>query len=182
MSSITVYAVVEGQTEKIFFDRILTPYLATKNIFSNATIINKPGQKGGDVKFSRAKKDIRSFLRQNNNTYVTTFVDFYGIKEWPGKNVPDNLTSEQKADYINGETKSEIVAICNDLKINSNRFIPYIAMHEFEAMLFSDPQVLANKLAVDINLINAILNNPPPGVTKTGSTFTVFNKFQWSQI
>jgi len=87
MSNITIYAVVEGQTEKIFFDKILTPYLATKNISIIATIIKKPGQSGGDVKFSRARKDISAFLRQRSDTYVTKFIDLYGIKEWPGKDL-----------------------------------------------------------------------------------------------
>ena len=157
MSNITIYAIVEGQTEKIFFDKLLTPYLATKNIFIQATIIKKPGQRGGDVKFSRAKNDIKAFLRQRPDTYITTFIDLYGIKEWPGKDVADDLTPEQKADHINSLTHDKV----NELFPDSNpadRFIPYIAIHEFEAMLFSDPQILAAELDVKSTLIDNILS------------------------
>lgn len=52
MSNVTIYAVVEGLTEKTFIDIILAPYLVAKNITIIATIIKKPGQRGGDVKFS----------------------------------------------------------------------------------------------------------------------------------
>jgi len=37
------------------------------------------------------------------------------------------------------------------------RFIPYIAMYEFEALLFSDPVVLARKLKIEESAIKAIL-------------------------
>jgi hypothetical protein len=157
MSNITIYAIVEGHTEKIFVDKMLTPYLANKDIFIHASIIKKPGQNGGDVKFSRAKNEIKAFLRQRSDTYVTTFIDLYGIKEWPGKDVTNNQTPEQKADYINNKTETEITKMCEEFNINSNRFIPYIAIHEFEAMLFSDSQVLANQLVVDQDIIDEIL-------------------------
>jgi len=38
-----------------------------------------------------------------------------------------------------------------------HRFIPYIEMHEFEALLFSDPNVLAEKIEVDVLQIQEIL-------------------------
>jgi uncharacterized protein DUF4276 len=157
MSSITIYAVVEGQTEKTFIDTILAPYLVAKNISIIATIIKKPGQRGGDVKFPRAKNDIRSFLRQRSDTYVTTFVDLYGIKEWPGKDVANHLTPKQKSDYINDKTNIEIIKICDEFNIDPKRFIPYIAIHEFEAMLFSDLQILASNLEVNKSTIDTIL-------------------------
>lgn len=53
---IEVIVIVEGKTEQIFIETVLAPYLAPKNIFMTATQISKPGQKGGDVKFSRAEK------------------------------------------------------------------------------------------------------------------------------
>lgn len=64
---IEVVAIVEGRTEQVFIERVLSPYLANKNIFMTATQITKPGQKGGDVKFSRAEKDISRFLKQRSS-------------------------------------------------------------------------------------------------------------------
>ncbi len=81
---IEVIAIVEGKTEQVFIEMVLAPYLAMKNIFVSATQITKPGQKGGDVRFVRAKQDIGSHLKQRGDTFVTTFIDYYGTKEWPG--------------------------------------------------------------------------------------------------
>jgi hypothetical protein len=38
--------------------------LAEKSIYITPIIISKPGQKGGDVKFSRAKNDIDKILTE----------------------------------------------------------------------------------------------------------------------
>lgn len=84
---IEVMVIVEGKTEEIFIKKLVSPYLARNNIFMHATQISKPGQKGGDVKFVRAKEDFGNHLKQRPNTYVTLFVDYYGIKsDWPGLN------------------------------------------------------------------------------------------------
>jgi hypothetical protein len=80
-----IVAIVEGKTEQIFIQDIVSPYLAEKSIYITPIIISKPGQKGGDVKFSRAKNDIGLHLKQRSDTFLTLFVDYYGIQsDWPG--------------------------------------------------------------------------------------------------
>jgi len=78
---IEVIVIVEGKTEQTFIESILAPYLGLKYIGMRATQVSKPGQKGGDVKFTRVKKDVRNHLKQRRDTYISTFVDYYGIKE-----------------------------------------------------------------------------------------------------
>ena len=82
---IEVVAIVEGATEENFINKILAPYLGYRNIGLHATQVSKPGQKGGNVKFDRAKNDIRTHLKQRKDTIVTLFLDYYGIADWPGK-------------------------------------------------------------------------------------------------
>ncbi len=150
---IDVIAIVEGKTEQIFIERILAPYLANKNIYMCATQISKPGQKGGDVRFIRAKQDIGLHLKQRSDTYVTTFFDYYGIKEWPGiERVLPNTTPRQISDCINAETKVAVNELFEAYQSN-RRFIPYIAMHEFEALLFSDSRILAEELVCGEEII-----------------------------
>jgi len=72
-SDINVIAIVEGKTEQVFIEKILAPYLGDRNIGIRATQVSKPGQKGGDVRFARAKNDIRNHLKQRPDIYVTTF-------------------------------------------------------------------------------------------------------------
>ena len=38
-----------------------------------------------------------------------------------------------------------------------SRFIPYIEMHEFEALLFSDADILAEKIGINVSQIREIL-------------------------
>ena len=63
---VEVMAIVEGSTEETFINRILAPYLSHRNIGMRATQVSKPGEKGGDVKFSRVKNDIRLHLKQRH--------------------------------------------------------------------------------------------------------------------
>lgn len=154
---IEVMAIVEGKTEQVFVEKVLKPYLAEKMIFIKATQASKPGQKGGDVKFSRVINDIRDHLKQRNDTYVTTLVDYYGIKEWPGlDSLAQNLTPYQIADHLNAETKHQVVTEFANQQAE-RRFIPYIAVHEFEALLFSDSAILASELGVDEDQVKNVL-------------------------
>jgi hypothetical protein len=153
-----IVAIVEGKTEQIFIQDIVSPYLAEKNIYITPIIISKPGQKGGDVKFSRAKNDIGLHLKQRSDTFLTLFVDYYGIQsDWPGleKAKKQSLPSD-KAEKINKATKDQVNQLFGDHG-SDRRFIPYISMHEFEALLFSEPKALADHLKVPQADIDKIL-------------------------
>lgn len=170
MSSIEIYIVVEGQTEQTFVRDVLAPSMVHKGIFLYPALIGKPGHKGGDIRFDKAKNDIGHFLRQRNDTYISTMFDYFRIdSQWPGKaevlRQTQNgtaLTASHKAEILEAATSNEIVKTfpgCN----TENRFVSYIEMHEFEAMLFSDADILAEKTEIDVSKINEILvkyNNP----------------------
>lgn len=154
-----IVALVEGPTEKIFIAEILVPYLAEKGVFMTPIIISKPGQKGGDVKFARVKNDIELHLKQRQDTYLTLFVDYYGIKnDWPGlEDAKEQSTPKSKAERINCATKDKVNDLFRDCG-SEKRFIPYVSMHEFEALLFSEPQKLAKQLNVTQLKIDRILS------------------------
>ena len=123
----------------------------------SATQVSKPGQKGGDVKFTRVQKDIGLHLKQRSDTYVSTLVDYYGTNEWPGLDkIQDNASPTQIAEMLYRETKSEVISLFSEQRAEQ-RFIPYIAMHEFEALLFSDAEILANKLKISASIVEAVL-------------------------
>jgi hypothetical protein len=154
---IEVMTIVEGKTEEIFINSLLQPYLSDKNIFMHATQISKPGQKGGDVRFGRVKKDIEIHLKQRHDTYITTLVDYYGTKEWPGLDeVPPQANPAQIAKIVNDATKSKIVALFPAHRAEY-RFIPYMAIHEFEALLFSSGSVIAAKLGIHEKKVDLVL-------------------------
>lgn len=139
---------------------MLAPYMAQQGIYLSASIIGKPGQKGGNIQFDRAQRDIENFLIQRSDTYVSTMFDYFRIDpRWPGLDQVRNpkMNSTEKAEIIENATKEAILSAspnCNP----SQRFIPYIQMHEFEALLFSDSQILSSEIEVESSSIEAILN------------------------
>lgn len=153
-----VYAIVEGKTEQIFIEEILAPYLGAREIGIHATQVSKKGQKGGDVHFSRVKNDLGLHLKQRCNTYVTTFIDYYATKEWPGfERLSPNFRPAQIAQVINDATKKEVISLFSEQKAD-RRFIPFVAVHEFEALLFSDIQILAEQLKIDESKIAKVIS------------------------
>ncbi|KAF1083681.1 MAG: hypothetical protein GQF41_0459 [Candidatus Rifleibacterium amylolyticum] len=126
--------------------------------FAAPTVLAKPGQKGGDVKFARAVKDIGNYLKQAD-VYVTTFVDYYGLnKDWPGMAAAKSKKEPaQIADALNEATKTAIMQEYGELNA-AKRFIPYVAVHEYEALLFSSPDILAKELKVRESDILKIIN------------------------
>lgn len=155
---IEVMAIVEGKTEQVFIEQVLQPYLAQKQIYLFATQVSKKGQKGGDVRFERVKNDLGVHLKQRSETYVTTFVDYYGTFDWPGLGeISPQATPEQIARTINRATKNRVVELFAEQQAQS-RFIPYIAIHEFEALLFSDEQILAKVLGISADQVHAVID------------------------
>ncbi|RJP30632.1 MAG: DUF4276 family protein [Candidatus Omnitrophota bacterium] len=156
MSSIHIYIIVEGQTEQTFVRDVLAPQIAHKKIYLYPALIGKPGHKGGDIRFERARSDIEKFLKQRGDAYISTMFDYYRINgNWPGRaNVHQQmqkgtmLTAVQKAKILETATLNEIVHAFPNRDADK-RFIPYIQMHEFEALLFSDPVILATTIGID---------------------------------
>jgi hypothetical protein len=181
---INIIVIVEGKTEQAFIKFVLAPYLAPKNIFMNATQVTKPGQKGGDVRFDRVKRDIATHLKQRPDTFVTTLVDYYGIKEWPGINkVIPNSTPAEIAETVNSATCKEVNQLFADYG-SERRFIPFIAIHEFETLLFSDSYTLATELGILEEKVIAVLDEcegKPEFINKGPKTAPSKRLDQWSK-
>ncbi len=164
MNSVNIYIVVEGQTEQTFVRDVLAPQIAYKGIYLHPALIGKPGHKGGDIRFDRAKIDICHFLKQRNDTYISTMFDYFRIdSKWPGKaevrqqiRNGATLTAIDKAKILEAATHNEIVRAISGCD-SERRFVPYIVMHEFEALLFSDADILAEKTEIDVSHIRGII-------------------------
>ena len=124
--------VVEGQTEKVFVDSCLQPYLFAKyGLYDvSARELGVPAHKGGKVTFSRIKFDVELLLKQRGDAIITTLVDYYGM----GTDFPDYLKC-QKLPFVDDRIKRLEEAM--QIAIGSHRFVPYLQKYEFEALLFS---------------------------------------------
>ncbi|MBE0507678.1 MAG: DUF4276 family protein [Marinospirillum sp.] len=141
---IRVHVICEGQTEEQFVNELLQPVFMDKGLWLLPALVGKPGHKGGKFKFERLRTDVENRLLKERTAYCTTFFDFYGLPEdFPGKPGLDaNLDIAQKAMTIKSEMTATLT--CHLGQDAMRRFIPYIQMYEFEALLFSNPEAFAS--------------------------------------
>ncbi len=84
-----------------------------------------------------------TLLKQDRAAYCSTMIDFYGLGGgFPGTPLPENLSNIDKVRHIEQAVKADIVAEFPDLRPDV-RLVPYIQLHEYEGLLFSDPQAFA---------------------------------------
>ncbi len=138
-----VHVICEGQTEESFVNELLVEPFAHKGIYLKPALIGRPGHKGGNFKFERLAPDVEKRLLADKNCYCTTFFDFYGLPEsFPGKNAVNATASAQdKAIALQDALNEKLVEKIGEDAMR--RFIPYVQMYEFEGLLFSDPQKMA---------------------------------------
>jgi hypothetical protein len=138
-----VIAVVEGYAEQAFVRDVLAPWLAVRGVGFGARLVGKPGHKGGVGEYHRAQRDILTLLRQESSTIVTTMFDFYGMpSSWPGRKKARTGGHARKAATVERAILADVAKQMGP-KFNEKRFLPYIQMHEFEALLFSRPETIA---------------------------------------
>lgn len=142
-----IYLVVEGPTEESFVNNVLAPTLWPRNVYASPVIVGPPGHKGGNPKYVRVKKDVLNQLKQDRAAYCSTIFDFYGLgTDFPGLPLPANLQNIDKVLRIEQAVKDDILAEEPDLRPDV-RFLPYIQLHEYEGLLFSDPAAFASGIA-----------------------------------
>jgi len=140
---VRVYVVVEGPTEESFVDKILAPILWPREIYVVPRIVGVPGHKGGNANYARVKKDVLLQLKQDKTAYCSTLFDLYGLGEgFPGTPLPPNLQNIAKVTRIEQAVKADIVAQIPEFRPDV-RFLPYLQLHEYEGLLFSDPDAFA---------------------------------------
>ena len=137
---------VEGETEETFVNEALAPHLYAHGYKSvGARLIGNSRQRdrrGGIRAWSAVRKDILRHLNEDPGALATTMVDFYalpqaGEKRWPGRLEASRLAFESKAAAVEKALLADIGAEVGNS--DRTRFIPYVMMHEFEGLLFSDP-------------------------------------------
>lgn len=138
MNTIILNVLCEGETEDRFVSSVLKDYLISEGIVVKHRLLltsKKKNAAGGVTSYIRVKNDLDRWEREvahksNESHYFTTMLDFYGLpNDFPGYS--ESLSLQP---YIRIEKMED--AFAKD--INQSNFIPYIQMHEFEALLFSN--------------------------------------------
>jgi len=139
-----VHVVVEGQTEESFINNVLAPVLWPRQVYAIPIILGPPGHKGGNTNYARVRKDVVVLLKQDLTAYCTTMLDLYGLGQgFPGMPLPPNLPNLEKVARIEQAVRADIVAQVPDHRPDA-RFLPYLQLHEYEGLLFSDPGAFAS--------------------------------------
>ena len=134
-----IYVVCEGQSEASFVNRILSPYFwkitGEKCFLTPHTVITSRNRRAGRIfrgglsDYAKPKNDIVRCLK--NGRYVTTMFDFFRLPiDFPGYDVAQIKGTDLE------KTKALEQALYED--INNRLFIPYIELHEFEALFYCD--------------------------------------------
>ena len=139
---------VEGETEESFVKEVLAPHLVAFGFSQvSARLIGNSRQRhrrGGIRAWPSVRKDIVRHLKQDRTCVATTMVDYYGLpQEWPGRAKASTAEYHNKASLVESAIMED-VRDSMSTSFDSRRFVPYLVMHEFEALLFSDCQSFGN--------------------------------------
>lgn len=137
---------VEGKTEETFVNEILAPYLYSHGYSRvSARLVGSArlrDRRGGIRAWEAVKKDIVNHLREDPDCLASTMVDYYalpqtGERAWPGRELAGRLPFPHKAKSVQDALLTDV---CDAMGrgFDSRRFVPYVMMHEFEGLLFSD--------------------------------------------
>lgn len=123
MKRVMIYC--EGPTEETFINRILAPEFWWREVFITASSCN------GVSKYSIIKRDLNALCKGDPEMIVTTMLDYYALPSGtPGIGERHGSIYEK---VIHVETK-----IRED--IGMGNLLPNLLLHEFEALLFSQPE------------------------------------------
>ena len=146
-----IIIVCEGPTEQEFCYNVLAPEFIKYNIILEAPLIKH--SHGGIVSWKTLKSQLVKHLYETD-VYVSMLIDYYGIKKnhnFPGWQEAQDITDKYNRmtflfEKMNDDLPTQL----------QNRFLPYIQLHEFEGLLFSDISVMQNHFTKEELNINAL--------------------------
>ena len=161
----TIIIICEGPTEEVFCSNLLSQYLQNSCRIEIRLL-------GGNCNWQRIKDMLEKALKQQKNALVTTFFDYYGVKT---KKFP-NWKETVGINKANVRERIEILENGMLEEIDSNlryRFIPYVQLHEFEALLFNNIEVFDEMFEFEqydrAELLNIFNEFPDPEMIDQGT-------------
>lgn len=132
---------VEGQTEERFVKDVLQEHFWPMNLHLAPTVLTtkrvKSGKdfKGGVSNFGKFAGDLRRLLHGAGDALVTTFLDYDGLPtDFPGMSSLPPGRGFNRVQHIEKALSAHFGG--------NPKFLPYLSLHEFEALLFSSPDAL----------------------------------------
>jgi hypothetical protein len=156
MGRTTVFCIVEGQTENAVLKALIAPHLGELGVDFHVPIV-RVGRGRGGVKFLEAADlfdQVRRLLKDPRHAHVTTFFDYYAFPESEARGWKFVSTLKAEAPFRGAEAVAELIekeihkrAVEGlELPNLTARLIPYIQLHELEALFFAEPDKTAATL------------------------------------
>ena len=169
MKKVLIY--VEGQTEETFVRDVLAVHLWQNCHLQLVPTLartkrTKAGQtfKGGIVSYQQVRRDVLRLLNDNSAALVTTMIDYYGLPDdFPGKSTLPSGIPYQRVRHLEEAFKDDI---------GHRRFLPFLVLHEFEALVLTEPTHLARVLpqyAAALPRLQRNISGLPPEEIDEGS-------------
>jgi len=137
---------VEGHSEQAFVNTTLRPHLEGHGVYAEPTILltSSPpsggAYRGGVGNWSQIHGHLRK-LMGSTDAWVTTMLDFYGLpKDFPGQ---DEIRGHDNPREAVGLLETRFAEAVSHER-GHERFIPYLSLFEFEALVFSSPTTVAD--------------------------------------
>lgn len=168
---VRLYVTVEGQAEKEFVDKTLKPHLAAFAIDVRPRVVvtnRKLGKRGGVLDFEKIRSDVSRLMKQDAHSEArfTIMVDLYALpSEFPGWSESRKQAGPRERVRVLEDSLAKEFA--------EPRFLPFIQLHEFEALLYCDLTELQSRIAnseAGIKSLQAEVKGMAPEEINEGAT------------
>lgn len=144
MNGIRLNLIVEGPTEESFVKHALREHLSERQVWVAARSVytSRSGPRwyrGGMTTFVRARDDLLRWMKQDRRDDVrfSTMFDLYRLPaDFPGMDEPREADPYTLVERLESRLSEAIRS-----EIDDGRFIPYLQLHEFEALILAEPPV-----------------------------------------
>lgn len=148
MSEKILNVLCEGQTEELFVKRVLRDYMAEKGVVTKTRLLltsRKRDARGGIKSYGQVRRDLvlwhkENLGKRNETHFYTTMIDFYALPT----DFPEYAEAMRVMDaYLRVEKLEE--AFGQDVDMRD--FVPYVQLHEYEALVFCGLDFLLERYA-----------------------------------
>ncbi len=168
----SIFLIVEGQTEERFYKDLFANSFP-QHYFYVVVMPNKKNayrrkEKGGSVSYELCIKNIKRFFNSSSHCEkIILIYDYYGLHDSFREHFDGSETTlDNKITSIRNRLESEI---------NSPKFSFVLQVHEFEALMFSQPEKIAEQfdkphITKELNKILTNFNNNPELINNSSDT------------
>lgn len=145
-----LFIICEGKTELNFVWEVLVPQIQAISDISCVPI-----QVGTGTSYGKLKNFIKITRERNPYAYITTMTDFCDVNRFfPGFDAAKSFPLQQRILFMQNAMKDDLA----DAGIkNILRIIPHYQLYQFEALLFSNVDILKAEFGVGTNEFEAVL-------------------------